>query len=95
MKFLIQNDNASGAYNFAAPGPIPNKEFMALMRKQLNVKIGLPAMNWLLEIGAFFIKTETELILKSRRVIPAKLLREGFVFKYPTVEQTLKNLCDA
>lgn len=95
MEFLIQNDKAIGAYNFAAPEPIPNKEFMALMRKQLNVKIGLPAMKWMLEIGAFFIKTETELILKSRRVIPTKLLREGFVFKYPTVEQTLKNLCDA
>lgn len=95
MEFLIQNEQASGAYNFAAPGPIPNKEFMALMRKQLNVKIGLPAMKWMLEIGAFFIKTETELILKSRRVVPARLLKEGFVFKFPTVEETLKNLCNA
>ena len=92
MEYLIQNENASGAYNFAAPGPIPNKEFMALMRKQLNVKIGLPAMKWMLEIGAFFIRTETELILKSRRVVPGRLLKEGFVFKYPTVEQTLENL---
>ena len=92
MEFLIQNEQASGAYNFAAPEPIPNKEFMALMRKQLNVKIGLPAMKWMLEIGAFFIKTETELILKSRRVVPIRLIKEGFVFKYPTVEQTLKNL---
>lgn len=94
MEFLIQNEQASGAYNFAAPGPIPNKEFMALMRKQLNVKIGLPAMKWMLEIGAFFIRTETELILKSRRVVPTRLLKEGFVFKYPTVEETLKDLCE-
>ena len=93
IEHLIQDEKASGAYNFAAPNPIPNKEFMALMRKQLNVKIGLPAMKWMLEIGAFFINTETELILKSRRVVPTKLLNEGFVFKYPTVEETLKNLC--
>ena len=91
---MIQDEKASGAYNFAAPNPLPNKEFMALMRKQINVKIGLPAMKWMLEIGAFFIKTETELILKSRRVVPTKLLKEGFVFKYPTVEETLKNLCE-
>jgi uncharacterized protein (TIGR01777 family) len=95
MEHLIQDEKAAGAYNFAAPNPIPNKEFMELMRKQLNVKIGLPAMEWMLEIGAFFIKTETELILKSRRVVPTRLLKEGFVFKYPTVEETLKNLCDA
>lgn len=95
MEHLIQDEKASGAYNFAAPNPIPNKEFMRLMRKQLNIKIGLPAMEWMLEIGAFFIKTETELILKSRRVVPTRLLKEGFVFKYPTVEETLKDLCDA
>lgn len=95
MEHLINNEQAVGPYNFAAPEPIPNKEFMGLMRKQLNVKIGLPAAKWMLEIGAFFIKTETELILKSRRVVPTKLMNEGFVFKYPTVESALKNLCDA
>ena len=93
IEHLINNEQASGAYNFASPKPIPNKEFMSLFRKQLNVKIGLPAAKWMLEIGAFFIKTETELILKSRRVVSTKLANEGFVFKYPTVEQTLKNLC--
>ncbi len=92
MDFLIQNEQASGAYNFASPEPLPNSAFMALMRKQLNVKVGLPAAKWMLEIGAFFIRTETELILKSRRVVPTKLLNEGFVFKFQTVEQTLKNL---
>ncbi len=92
IEHLINNEQASGAYNFAAPQPIQNKEFMSLMRKQLNVKIGFPATKWMLEIGAFFIKTETELILKSRRVVPTKLVNEGFVFKHPTVESALKNL---
>ena len=95
MEHLIQHETSSGPYNFAAPNPLPNKEFMQLMRKQLNVGIGLPAAEWMLEVGAFFIGTETELILKSRRVVPTKLKNEGFVFKYPTVEQALKNLCDA
>ena len=92
MEHLINNEQASGAYNFAAPQPITNKEFMSLMRKQLNVKIGLPASKWMLEIGAFFIKTETELILKSRRVVSKRLANEGFVFKYPSVEAAFKNL---
>jgi NAD dependent epimerase/dehydratase family enzyme len=68
---------------------------MSLLRKQLHVRIGLPATKWMLEIGAFFIRTETELILKSRKVVPTKLVKEGFEFKYPTVEAALKNLCDS
>jgi uncharacterized protein (TIGR01777 family) len=95
MEHLIQHETSFGPYNFAAPTPLPNREFMRLMRKELNVTIGLPAAEWMLEIGAFFIKTETELILKSRRVVPTKLLNEGFLFKYPTVEVALKNLCNA
>lgn len=92
IDFLIQNEKSVGPYNFAAPDPRPNKEFMRQLRKQLNVKFGLPAAKWMLEIGAFFIRTETELILKSRRVVPTKLLNEGFEFKYPTVNETLKHL---
>lgn len=90
--WLIENEKTDGAYNLAAPNPIPNKQFMQLMRKELNVTIGLPATKWMLEIGAFFIGTETELILKSRKVIPTKLVNEGFVFKYPTLELALKTL---
>ncbi len=92
LEWLIENENTNGAYNIAAPNPITNKNFMILMRKKLNVKIGLPATKWMLEVGAFFIGTETELILKSRKVVPTKLLNEGLVFKYPTLEQALQNL---
>lgn len=94
LEWLINNEKADGAYNFAAPDPIPNKEFMSLLRKKLNVKIGLPATTWMLEIGAFFIRTETELILKSRKVVPGRLLKEGFVFNYPIAEQALTDLLE-
>jgi uncharacterized protein len=92
LKWLISNENAAGPYNLAAPEPVSNSEFMSIMRRQLNRKIGLPATKWMLEIGAFFIRTETELILKSRNVIPQKLLNGGFHFTYSKVEDAIKNL---
>lgn len=92
LEWLIADENASGVYNIAAPDPMSNTNFMSLMRKYLNKKIGLPAAKWMLEIGAVFLRTETELILKSRRVVPGRLLKEGFVFKYPKTEEALKNL---
>lgn len=92
VDWLIQNEKAEGAYNMAAPDPLPNKEFMKRMRSLLHRSIGLPATAWMLEIGALFLRTETELVLKSRRVMPARLLKEGFVFDYPTTEGALRNL---
>jgi uncharacterized protein len=92
LEWLINNEQATGPYNFAAPHPLTNKNFMELMRQELNVKIGLPTAEWMLETGAFFIRTETELILKSRRVIPAKLEAEGFKFKFPEAKEALKDL---
>ena len=92
LVWLIENEKALGVYNLAAPEPIPNKEFMKLMRNRLHKRIGLPAAEWMLRIGAVFLKTETELILKSRRVVPTKLLNEGFKFKFPSAEQALEKL---
>ena len=92
LTWLIENEKATGAYNLAAPEPIPNKEFMKLMRNKLHKKIGLPAAEWMLRIGAVFLKTETELILKSRRVVPTKLLNGGFKFVFPSAEKALENL---
>jgi uncharacterized protein len=65
---------------------------MELLRKKLRVPMGLPAPAWLLEIGAFFIRTETELVLKSRYVVPERLLNEGFKFKYNTFEECTLDL---
>lgn len=80
--WLIEHENLSGAVNLSSPNPLPNKEFMKIFREVSGTKIGLPANKLMLEIGAFFMRTETELVLKSRRVIPTKLLESGFKFEF-------------
>lgn len=90
LDFLIEREESSGVYNIAAPNPIPNTEFMQALRKRYKRPFGLPLPKALLEFGAKLIKTETELILKSRYVIPEKLTDEGFRFKYPHMEQCLE-----
>ena len=84
IRFLIENDSIDGPVNLASPGPLPQAEFQAQIRRALGVSVGLPATKWMAEIGAVFMKTDTELILKSRRVVPGRLLAEGFEFRYPT-----------
>lgn len=91
--FIIQQKELSGPINISSPNPLPYKEFMQQLRKACEVSIGLPATKWMLEIGAFFMQTETELILKSRRVIPKRLLDAGFHFKYPYWDAASKELC--
>lgn len=91
--FLIERDNLDGAVNLASPNPLPNREFMASLRQAWGAKIGLPSAKWMLEIGAVFLRTETELVLKSRRVIPARLLWEGFSFTYPDWPEGARELC--
>ncbi len=81
VEWMIENEAASGVYNLAAPEAITNAEMMKRIRKTVGVPFGLPAYKWMLEIGAFFMRTETELILKSRWVYPERLLKEGFVFE--------------
>ncbi|MEO7717552.1 MAG: TIGR01777 family oxidoreductase [Capsulimonas sp.] len=81
--WLIEHPQFEGPVNLAAPGPLPNADFMHVLRAAWGTKFGLPAAEWMLEIGAKVLKTETELILKSRRVVPSRLLREGFQFEFP------------
>jgi hypothetical protein len=83
VEFLISRDDLSGLINLAAPNPIPNRRFMAALREAWNVPNGLPAPAPLLELAAFFHRTETELLLKSRRVVPTRLQEAGFQFEYP------------
>jgi hypothetical protein len=84
IRWLIDHDDiVVGVVNVASPNPLPNAEFMRTLRDAAGVTIGLPASRWMLEIGAVFMRTETELILKSRRVVPARLLERGFAFKFP------------
>jgi len=82
LKFIIERDDLDGTINISSPNPMPNKQFMKEIRKAWGVPLGLPAMAWMMEIGAVFLKTETELVLKSRRVVPKRLLDAGFEFEY-------------
>lgn len=82
IRFVVER-GMEGAVNLASPHPLPYREFMAALRGAAGVKIGLPATRWMLEIGAFVLRTESELVLKSRRVVPGRLLDAGFEFAYP------------
>lgn len=83
VAWLIEREDLAGVINCASPNPLPNAEFMRIFREVCGQPIGLPATRWMLEVGAFFLRTETELMLKSRRVVPRRLLESGFSFKYP------------
>ena len=82
VEFLIRREDISGAVNLAAPVPLPNSEFMAAVRTAWGTRVGLPASEWMLACGAFFLRTETELLLKSRRAVPGILHKNGFEFCY-------------
>jgi uncharacterized protein (TIGR01777 family) len=92
IEFLIRKEDLSGPVNLAAPNPVTNQEMMQTLRKISGVPIGLPAMHWMLEIGAFVLRTEPELIIKSRRVVPGKLLVSGFKFEFQTLQEAFKDL---
>jgi uncharacterized protein (TIGR01777 family) len=93
VRWLIGRDDIEGVVNVAAPNPLPNAEFMKILREACGAPFGLPVNNWMLEIGAVFMRTETELILKSRRVVPARLLEHGFTFTYPEWGGAARDLC--
>jgi uncharacterized protein len=93
IKFVIDTEGIAGAINFCSPWPVPNAEFMRELRRAWGMSVGLPASEWMLEIGAFLMRTETELILKSRRVVPTRLLQHGFAFQYPTWRDAARDLC--
>ncbi len=83
VNFLIEHDDIDGTVNICSPNPMRNREFMHQIRKAWGMPFGPPAFEWMLEIGAVFLRTETELILKSRRVVPRRLQEAGFEFQYP------------
>ena len=92
--WLIQHQELAGPLNLAAPNPLPNAEFMQTLRQAWGMPVGLPATEWMLELGAWLMRSETELILKSRRVIPSRLVESGFTFQFPTWAEAAQDLCD-
>jgi hypothetical protein len=83
VEWLAENETATGTYNVSAPNPVTNTNLMRCVRDSVGMRIGLLSTVWMLEIGTFFMRTETELVLKSRWVIPTRLLAEGFQFEDP------------
>lgn len=92
IDFIIDNQAIAGTYNGSSPNPVRNRDFMALLRQTLRIPIGLPAYEWMLKIGAILLRTEPELVLKSRNVVSLKLLEAGFQFEFPDLEMAIAQL---
>lgn len=95
VDFLIEREDLSGAFNLAAPGPLPNRDFVAGLHAALGRTWSVPVPRWALEIGALVRRTETELLLKSRRVVPGRLLAAGFRFEFAEWAQAARELVNA
>ena len=90
---LIGRDDLCGPVNVSSPNPLPNAEFLRELRVAAGVGFGLPASRWMVEVGAFLMRTESELALKSRRVVPGRLLDSGFAFDFPAWPAAAADLC--
>ncbi len=82
LQFITDHSEIEGAVNLAAPTPLPQAEFMKALREAADVGVGLPATKWMAAIGAVFMRSDTELLLKSRRVVPGRLTELGFAFEH-------------
>jgi uncharacterized protein (TIGR01777 family) len=92
VEFLIAREDFSGVVNLASPNPLPNRDFMRALCRALGVPVALPLPRWVLEVGAWVRRTETELLLKSRRVVPGKLSAAGFSFIFPDWPDAARDL---
>lgn len=92
IEFLVARDDIDGIVNLSSPNPLPNRAFMRALRDAWGVKIGMPSPAWLLGLGAFFMGSETELVLKSRWVVPTRLSQAGYSFVFPTWPEAAADL---
>jgi len=92
VNWLIEHEQIEGVVNCVAPNPVTNKELMQILRKSVGMPLGLPLANWMLKLGAMLIQTETELILKSRKVYPKRLVEEGYFFQYTLLEDAIAEI---
>jgi uncharacterized protein (TIGR01777 family) len=83
IRFILEREDLSGTVNISSPNPLPNHDFMKQLREAWGIGFGLNSTEWMLEIGTWALQTETELVLKSRRVVPSRLLEAGFQFDHP------------
>lgn len=92
VTWLIERPDVSGTLNCTSPWPLPNALFMEVLANAVRAPLRISIPKWLLRIGAFLVRTETELVLKSRWVLPARLVSEGFIFKYSRLRNALTPL---
>jgi NAD dependent epimerase/dehydratase family enzyme len=92
IRFIRDHDDLSGPINIASPHPTDNRTLMRTLRKVVGMPIGIPTMRWMLELGMWAMRTESELILKSRWVVPETLERAGFTFRHPDLEEALRDV---
>jgi len=92
VEFLIEREDLEGPVNLASSHPLPQREFMAAVRAAAGLTIALPVTSWMYEVGAFFLRSDTELLRKSRRAVPTRLLEAGFAFEFPSWPQAARDL---
>ncbi|WCN04064.1 TIGR01777 family oxidoreductase [Streptomyces sp. M92] len=92
VEFLIDRGDMAGPVNLAAPHPLPQRAFMRTLRSEWGAPVGIPATKWMAEVGAIALRTDTELLLKSRRVVPGRLVKAGFDFQYAQWPQAADEL---
>jgi uncharacterized protein len=92
VEWLIDRDDFSGPVNMASPNPVTQRELMRIIRRESGVPFGLPTTRWMLEVAAFLHRTEAELIIKSRLVVPGRLLAAGFQFRFPRMEDAIREI---
>ena len=92
IRWLIDRPDVTGPVNLSSPNPLPYRDFMRELRTALGIRVGLPATRWMLAIGARLMGSETELVLKSRRVVPGRLLADGFSFRFPEWSRAVADL---
>ncbi len=92
VEWLIESE-ISGPVNLTAPEPLPNAELMRILREASGIRFGLPATRWMVELGTWALRTESELVLKSRKVVPGRLLEAGFEFRFPSWPEAARDLC--
>lgn len=94
VRFLRTHEELDGSINAAAPGVSDSRTLMAMLRRIVRMPVGLPSPRWMLEIGSAVIRTETELVLKSRWVVPERLLTADYHFEFPELEPALRNVIE-
>jgi len=92
IRFIQSDRTLDGPVNVSSPNPVQNRELMAILRRVVGARFGLPLMRWMLELGSLAIHSESELLLKSRWVLPTRLLAEGFEFDYPDLEHAVRQI---